>query len=440
MGRNDQQCAIRVEDLGIFFDSEPPALRRAAARLLDRGTSQLRRLLKEQSNGSATVAPVSGKWVFRHLAFDVSKGEVFGIIGGNGSGKTTLLKILSRVLYPSEGRAEIRGRVASLLAVGTGFNQEFTGRENVYLNGMILGLSRAEIDRRFDGIAEFADIGEQLDEPVKTYSSGMRARLAFAVAAQLDSDIVMLDEVLSVGDAGFRQRCLDVVRNMKRGGRTILLVSHNMSAIDNFCDRAMVIRGGGIADLGEPKAVIRNYLDSFVPSEREAVALRDRQDRDGTGRLLITDYGFETASGMAVRVPRAGDDLTILLDYEGADQAPIEQVEIGFAVTTEEGSKLIRFSTESLASPFARIPPSGRFRLHIPRFPLAEGKYAAGFRVTVGGEVADYIPDAITFEVGRGDYFGTGYIDQHSPVYVPHDWHAGAAAVETRIRAVAEVG
>ena len=305
---------------------------------------------------------------------------------------------------------------------------------------MILGLSRAEIDRRFDGIADFADIGEQLDEPVKTYSSGMRARLAFAVAAQLDSDIVMLDEVLSVGDAGFRQKCLDVVREMKRQGRTILLVSHNMSAIDNFCDRAMVIRGGEIADLGEPKAVIRNYLDSFVPSKREAVALRDRQDRDGTGRLLITDYGFETASGMSVRVPRAGDDLTIVLDYEGADGGAIEQVEIGFAVTTEEGAKLVRFSTESLASPFAQIPSSGRFRLHVPRFPLAEGKYTAGFRVVVGGEVADYIPDAINFEVGRGDFFGTGHADEHSPVYVPHDWHVQTAAVDTPLRVVAEVG
>ena len=429
MTGHDQKLAIKVENLGIYFQTEPPALRRAAARLAENARIKLKGLIAGQDHDGRALDDPPASWVFRHLTFDVPRGEVFGIIGGNGSGKTTLLKILSRILYPGEGRAEIRGRVASLLAVGTGFNQAYTGRENIYLNGLILGLSRKDIDRRFDDIVDFADIGPSLDLPVRNYSSGMRARLAFSVAAQLSSDIVMLDEVLSVGDAGFRQKSLDVIRGMKRDGRTILLVSHNMSAIDNFCDRVMVIADGRMTDLGEPKTVIRGYLDSFVEVKRDGVALRDRQDREGNGRLLITDYAFETAGGMKVRVPRAGDDTTLILDYEGADDAPLEDVDIGFAVKTAEGSKLVRFSTESLGCTMAEIPPRGRFKLFIPRFPLSEESYLCGFRVVVGGDVADAIPDAIKIEVGRGDYFGSGHVDDHSPIYVPHDWSVESDAV-----------
>ncbi|MGI9421512.1 MAG: ABC transporter ATP-binding protein [Geminicoccaceae bacterium] len=438
MAKDDQELAIKVEDLGIYFQAEPPALRRAAAHLAENAKARMKGLIAGRDNDRAARGDPPDNWVFRHLSFDVPRGEVFGIIGGNGSGKTTLLKILSRILYPCEGRAEIRGRVASLLAVGTGFNQAYTGRENIYMNGLILGLSRKDIDRRFDDIVDFADIGPSLDLPVRNYSSGMRARLAFSVAAQLSSDIVMLDEVLSVGDAGFRQKSLDVIRSMKRDGRTILLVSHNMSAIDNFCDRAMVIADGGMTDLGEPKTVIRRYLDSFIEVKRDGVALRDRQDREGNGRLLITDYAFETASGMTVRVPRAGDDITLILDYEGSSETPLVNVDIGFAIKTAEGSKLVRFSTESLGCTMAEIPPRGRFRLFIPRFPFSEESYLCGFRVLVAGEVADSIPDAFRIDVGRGDYFGSGHVDDHSPVYVSHDWTVEEDAVRLPEKIVAE--
>jgi len=215
-------------------------------------------------NGSANAqgAPSDIVWALRDVSFDIHSGEVVGFIGRNGAGKSTLLKILSRITPPTSGRAEIRGRVSSLLEVGTGFHRELTGRENVYLNGTILGMTKREVDRKFDEIVDFSGIERFLDTPVKRYSSGMSVRLAFAVAAHLEPDILIVDEVLAVGDAAFQQKCIDKMQDVGKQGRTILFVSHNMAAVNMLCNRALLIQDGRVTKSGSPEEVIAAYAGS----------------------------------------------------------------------------------------------------------------------------------------------------------------------------------
>ena len=213
-------------------------------------------------------------WALKDISFEVKQGEVLGIIGRNGAGKSTLLKILSRITEPTRGRALLRGRVASLLEVGTGFHPELTGRENIHLNGAILGMRRAEIRRKFDEIVAFAQVEKFLDTPVKHYSSGMYVRLAFAVAAHLEPDILVVDEVLAVGDAEFQRKCLGKMEEVsRREGRTILVVSHNMGVVTRLCTKALWIHQGSIRDLGDPEAVIGRYLAQVVPGQDRLIRL-----------------------------------------------------------------------------------------------------------------------------------------------------------------------
>jgi lipopolysaccharide transport system ATP-binding protein len=229
----------------------------------------LRDLLMERLRGGGRKAPDEPFWALRDVCFAVAEGEVVGVVGANGAGKSTLLKILSRITVPSEGRVRLRGRVASLLEVGTGFHPELTGRENVYLNGAILGMSRQEIRSRFDSIVDFAEVEKFLDTPVKRYSSGMSVRLAFAVAAHLESEVLLVDEVLAVGDAGFQKKCLGRLGEVSRSGRTVLLVSHNMAAVQQVTSRCLLFEGGRLARDGSTEEVVAEYL---VGGDREAVA------------------------------------------------------------------------------------------------------------------------------------------------------------------------
>jgi lipopolysaccharide transport system ATP-binding protein len=216
--------------------------------------------------GEKRASP-SAIWALRDVSFDVGKGEVLGIIGRNGSGKSTLLKILARITEPTEGQAEIRGRTGALLEVGTGFHGDLTGRENVYLNGAILGMKRREIDRKFDEIVAFSEVEQFLDTQVKHYSSGMQVRLAFAVAAHLDPEVLFLDEVLAVGDHAFRQKCYARIREVYTSGRTVLLVSHDMDSVKQLCTQAMWLEKGRIQALGKPSEVVAEYLPQGEPSK-----------------------------------------------------------------------------------------------------------------------------------------------------------------------------
>ena len=257
--------AIRVENLSKRYD-----INRAGARhdtLRDALAGMLRR-----ERGGRTEA----FWALRDVSFTIDRGTVVGLIGRNGAGKSTLLKVLARITPPSEGRVTLNGRVSSLLEVGTGFHPELTGRENVYLNGTILGMRKAEVDRKFDEIVAFAEVEKFIDTPVKRYSSGMRVRLAFAVSAHLESEILLVDEVLAVGDAAFQEKCLRAMDGIAQTGRTVLLVSHNMQVIQQLCGRALLFEGGRLVADGPPTAVVARYLShAAAASLPSAVRLGD---------------------------------------------------------------------------------------------------------------------------------------------------------------------
>ena len=249
------------------------ALRDILARQLARPFEALRRLGKGESGGtqSGTTTEVSDFWALKDVCLEINQGDRVAIVGRNGAGKSTMLKILSRITEPTKGRIRIKGRVASLLEVGTGFHPELTGRENIFLNGSILGLSRTDIRARFDDIVAFADIGRFLDTPVKRYSSGMYVRLAFAVAAHVEPDVLLVDEVLAVGDAAFQKKCLDRMGQATQEGRTVLFVSHNMPAVTQLCDKGVWIDGGKVRQVGSSESVVKEYLasGSESPSERK---------------------------------------------------------------------------------------------------------------------------------------------------------------------------
>jgi len=226
---------------------------------------QIVELIKHPFGRRATEA--ESIWALRDVSFEVDEGEVVGIIGRNGAGKSTLLKILSKITYPTSGKVKVKGRVASLLEVGTGFHEELTGRENVYLNGSILGMRKREVDERLDAIVAFSGVEQFIDTPIKRYSSGMRLRLGFAVAAHLEPDVLIVDEVLAVGDAGFQKKCIATMEGLRKGGRTVLFVSHNLAAVENLCSRGIWIDAGKIRMDGGVTDAIKGYMGSFVDEQ-----------------------------------------------------------------------------------------------------------------------------------------------------------------------------
>nr|NIS42913.1 ABC transporter ATP-binding protein [Desulfuromonadales bacterium] len=258
-------------------------------------------------------SPESVLWALRNITFEVSQGEVLGIIGRNGAGKSTLLKVLARITEPSSGRAEIRGRVSSLLEVGTGFHPELTGRENVYLNGTILGMRKKEVDRKFDEIVDFSGIEKFIDTPVKRYSSGMKVRLAFSVAAHLEPEILIIDEVLAVGDADFQRKCLDTMKRVGGEGRTVLFVSHNMPAVTRLCNRTILLEEGRVAADGPSGAVVTRYLNSG----HDSMAVREWPDAHKAP-------GGKVARLRAVRVKAKDGQMTESVDIRKPFQIEME--------------------------------------------------------------------------------------------------------------------
>jgi lipopolysaccharide transport system ATP-binding protein len=363
-------------------------------------------------------------WALKDISFEVKRGEVVGIIGGNGAGKTTLLKILSRITEPTEGWAEIAGRVGSLLEVGTGFHPELTGRENIYLNGAILGMKKAELDRKFDEIVAFAEIEKFIDTPVKRYSSGMYVRLAFGVAAHLDPEILLVDEVLAVGDTAFQKKCLGKMGDVAQKGQTVLFVSHNMAAIENLCGKAMLLESGHITQQGATSLIIRDYLESILRTVM-SVPLCERKDRSGSGKVRFTSFHVEDNHGISVTALQSGKDAVFVFGYSCARGESPRNVSVGFGPFTDDGRLLFVLYSSYTAQDFESIPHSGHFRCCIPRLPLAPGRYRIGARITVDGEEADWPNDGIAYiEVEPGDFFGTGSLgfERKAPFLVAGSW------------------
>jgi lipopolysaccharide transport system ATP-binding protein len=369
-------------------------------------------------------------WALRDVSFEVSRGEVLGIVGANGAGKSTLLKILSRITDPTEGRAEIRGRAGSLLEVGTGFHPELTGRENVFLNGAILGMRRQEIERKLDEIVEFSGISRFLDMPVKRYSSGMYVRLAFAVAAHLEPEILLVDEVLSVGDQEFQQRCLGRMDEVAQSGRTVLFISHNLAAISALCSRAILLQQGSAIEQGPVDRVLERYIASV--HEEARMSLRARPDRQGDGALRFTELEFVGNRGAV----RAGDEVEVRLKYEA--ETELRNVMVGIGVNSLLGEPLFLCSTRLTGDRMQTAPYSGTFVCGIPRLPLTPGRYSVNIYAEVNGVLADWVREAAMFDVVASDFFGTGQLPPgtHGHFLVEHSWSLRGDLVAPETRAV----
>ena len=370
------------------------------------------------SNGSAKG---DAFWALKDVSFDVQPGEVVGIIGRNGAGKSTLLKILSRITEPTEGRAEIRGRMASMLEVGTGFHPELTGRENIHLNGSILGMKRGEINRKFNEIVAFSEIERFLDTPVKRYSSGMYVRLAFAVAAHLDPEILVIDEVLSVGDAGFQQKCFHKMRDVRDSGRTVVVVSHNLGAIRSLCTKAINLEQGRVMSIGEPETEIAWYLGRL--SEASKKSLAKRTDRQGSCHLRVVEVTFRNSADQPVEQAITGEELRVHLRCL-AENPDVRVGCVALSCWTMDGNKIFHVDNVQRGQLVKQSGLDRKYVCRFPRLPLLPGVYQWNVALTDGEKVLDHVYSCAKLEVLAGDYYRNGRTTPHQGglILIDHDW------------------
>lgn len=346
-------------------------------------------------------------WALRDVSFDVEQGEVLGIIGRNGAGKSTALKIISRITPPTTGRIELRGRVGSLLEVGTGFHGDLTGRENVYLNGTILGMRRAEIDRKFDEIIAFAGVEAFVDTPVKRYSSGMYMRLAFAVAAHLEPDILLIDEVLAVGDAAFQRKCLGKMGEVAKEGRTVLFVSHNMAAVAHLCGGGILLENGYLTCAGSVENTINKY--QMAAAYDTAAGTRTFAARTGSGLIRFKEVAVLNENGE----PRlySGCGVSIRMELESGTTFRSHNVAIGIGINGPHGDRLVtllnKFDPHARASD-CTVADATVVVCNLSRLPLRPGVYYLSFYIDINGEVSDARKDAMRVEIQDADFYGTG--------------------------------
>jgi lipopolysaccharide transport system ATP-binding protein len=356
---------------------------------------------ESNGNGKPTI------WALQEVSFEVKPGEIIGIIGRNGAGKSTLLKILSRITEPTCGYAEVNGRVGSLLEVGTGFHPELTGRENIFLNGAILGMKKREIARKFDEIVAFAEVERFIDTPVKRYSSGMYVRLAFSVAAHLDPDILVIDEVLAVGDAEFQKKCLGKMEASTRSdGRTVLFVSHNIAAVENLCSSAILLSSGRLVSKGTTSSVVHEYLGSM---RRDLVMpLEDRVDRKGSGILRFTSVSLADNTGRNLASFQCGTEAVLILTFNNTSERHFK-LNVSLGIDNELGQRVLLLDSAFLGHDIEGVAPGpGILRVRIPRLGLLPGRYNFTIFATVNGIIVDWVKNAGVFDVEGGDYFGSG--------------------------------
>jgi lipopolysaccharide transport system ATP-binding protein len=395
--------------------------------LQDNMAAWLRRLLGQEKMTQEVL------WALNDISLEIKHGEVVGIIGRNGAGKSTLLKILSKITFPTTGAMKVNGRVASLLEVGTGFHEELTGRENVILNGSILGMPRAEITRQMDAIVDFAGVEKFIDTPIKRYSSGMRLRLGFAVAAHLNPDILIIDEVLAVGDAGFQKKCLGAMETLRNSGRTVLFVSHNMAAVENLCSRVIWIDNGRIRQDGETSEVIQSYMGSFSEGKRTGFDLDKIQARRGSGGARLTSLEFFDRAGAPLKLVRSGDPLIIRFWYDAKERVanPI----FGIRVYTELGTLVTEMNTwmTDFEIPFIDSG-KGYIDLIVDFLNLMPGRYSVTlFLGAVGPLFQDLLDHCGILEIEASDFYnsGKGIEGRFGVMFLPFHWERKHAGDET---------
>jgi lipopolysaccharide transport system ATP-binding protein len=358
-------------------------------------------------------------WALKDINFEIKHGEAVGIIGRNGAGKSTLLKILSRITDPSTGRFEINGRVSSLLEVGTGFHAELSGRENIYLNGTILGMKRAEIRQKFDEIVDFSGVEKFLDTPVKHYSSGMKVRLAFSVAAHLEPEILIVDEVLAVGDAEFQKKCLGKMDQVsKNEGRTVIFVSHNLAAVSQLCNKGILLRQGNLILEDEVNTVIHEYI-SYNRTRSNTGELLNLDLRKGDGRFKVSEIKLLDHKLNPIRIGRTGSELIFELFFNKKVNPLEGSFRIDFAIDNEQDQRIAWFSSDAVNSELQTDFKS--IKLKITKFPFGAGTYYLTFYCTVNGQLIDYIHQGYAFTVEEGDFFGTGKTIPKSQTFIYTD-------------------
>lgn len=364
-----------------------------------------------ESNDRSTKGNSDYVWALRDISFEVKRGEVLGIIGKNGAGKSTLLKILSRVTSPTTGEIKSKGRIASLLEVGTGFHPEMTGRENIFLNGAILGMTKKEIASKIDEIIEFSGCQRYIDTPVKRYSSGMRVRLAFAVAAHLEPDILVVDEVLAVGDAEFQKKAIGKMQDISQGeGRTVLFVSHDMAAIKTLCTRAILLENGIVNYDGLVEKALTNYLQG---NKNLTNKYENKLCTNG-----ISMVSFEDENGMNLDNVLVGQQVFVNVFYENSNNRKIS-ISVGFF----DAFNNFMFSCRSDILNKTYSENSGLAKLEIPKWPISEGVYSYNLAVHDQGLLIENIKGAGELNVIRGDFYGTGKLPGHNKAfYIDYKW------------------
>jgi lipopolysaccharide transport system ATP-binding protein len=382
---------------------------------------QVRNLTRFAENGNDSQDII---WALRDVSFSVKQGEVVGVIGRNGAGKSTLLKILSRITDPTFGKVVLKGRVSSLLEVGTGFHRELTGRENIYLNGSILGMKKHEIDRKFDEIIDFSGVEKFIDTPVKRYSSGMQVRLAFSVAAHLEPEILLIDEVLAVGDAEFQKKCLGKMEQVAVQGRTVLFVSHNLVAIANLCNRGIFLNEGKkITESSNIDEVIQRYIS--IISEKSVTNLKFREDRVGEKKIIITNIDLMDLNSHGITKVVSGSSIIIKISYQCTESNyHPKNVIFALSIWTLNGIFISDLSNYYSSSPFPALPKKGSVACLIERLPLLSNRYICNVTIREGNVIQDWIKEAFILDVVEGDFFGTGKIikNQSVGILIDHQW------------------
>jgi homopolymeric O-antigen transport system ATP-binding protein len=408
--------AITIDGLGKKYQignqaKAAPTFREAVVGAMSAPWRRFKSLSGDHSNSSTF-------WALKDISFQIAAGDVVGIIGRNGAGKSTLLKVLSRIVEPTEGEVRIRGRVSSLLEVGTGFHPDLTGRENIYLNAAILGMKRSEIKRNFDAIVEFAEVSKFLDTPVKYYSSGMYVRLAFAVAAHLVPEVLIVDEVLAVGDAAFQKKCLGKMNDVAKQGRTVLFVSHNMGIIDTLCNNAYWLEGGHVKKHGPAHSVVQQYLSETMKRASSTMDLA-KIPRAGTWgqQLLIT--GIDWISGLPLR---HGEPAAANVRFKTNNV--IEDTSVGLGFCSLDGTRLLTFESD-FGLPRRRFEKGRTYEVEvrIDNLPLPPGTYSFNLGARSGDMFSvDYIEDCGQVEIAGGPSTQAHHYVSGAGVRLPSHW------------------